>query len=102
MKPRLKFLLVVVALSVLCSATAIAGAVELTFTFWGDALEARVVTQVCEDFNNKYPDIRVVPMHIPQYIEKISAMIASVTRPTLDTLWNPESLIGRKVIFWLI
>ena len=94
MKPRLKFLLVVVVLSVLCSTTAIAGAVELTFTFWGDALEARVVTQVCEDFNKIHPDIRIVPMHIPQYLEKISAMIASGNPPHIGYL------VESRVIDW--
>jgi len=94
MKPRLKLFLVVVALSVLYSATAIAGAVELTFTFWGDALEARVVTQVCEDFNKTHPDIRVVPMHIPQYLEKISAMIASGNPPHIGYL------VESRVIDW--
>ena len=93
MKPRLKFLLVVVALSVLCSATAIAGAVELTFTFWGAELELKVVTEAIERFNETHPEIKVTPMHIPSdYETKISTMVVGGTPPHVGYLYEPLTL----------
>lgn len=93
MKPRLKFLLVVVALSVLYSATAIAGAVELTFTFWGGELELKVVTEAIKRFNETHPDIKVTPMHIPSdYETKISAMVVGGTPPHVGYLYEPLTL----------
>jgi len=93
MKPRLKFLLVVVALSVLYSATAIAGAVELTFTFWGGELELKVVTEAIKRFNETHPDIKVTSMHIPSdYETKISAMVVGGTPPHVGYLYEPLTL----------
>ena len=93
MKPRLKFLLVVVVLSVLCSTTAVAGAVELTFTFWGAELELKVVTEAINRFNETHPDIKVTPMHIPSdYETKISAMVVGGTPPHVGYLYEPLTL----------
>ncbi len=93
MKPRLKFLLVVVVLSVLCSTAAIAGAVELTFTFWGAELELKVVTEAINRFNETHPDIKVTPMHIPSdYETKISAMVVGGTPPHVGYLYEPLTL----------
>ncbi len=93
MKPRLKFLLVVVVLSVLCSTTAVARAVELTFTFWGAELELKVVTEAINRFNETHPDIKVTPMHIPSdYETKISAMVVGGTPPHVGYLYEPLTL----------
>ncbi|MGJ8454663.1 ABC transporter substrate-binding protein [Pseudothermotoga sp. U03pept] len=87
MKLRLG-IVIFLTLAILASAKTI----ELKFAFWGDELEARVVTQACEKFNKLHPNIKVVPMHIPQYLEKLSAMIASGEPPHLAYLVESRAL----------
>jgi len=88
----MKFKIFLVLLTVLFSVFVTAKTVELTFAFWGDQLEAKAVTEACEKFNKAHPNIKVIPMHIPQYLEKISAMIASGNPPHLAYLVESRAL----------
>ncbi|WP_232504381.1 ABC transporter substrate-binding protein [Pseudothermotoga elfii] len=83
-------------LLMICAITAFAAkakVVELTFTFWGTDLEAKVVTEACEKFNKAHPNIKVTPMHIPtNYTEKLTAMVAAGTPPHIGYLYEPTVL----------
>ncbi|HEY8543074.1 MAG TPA: sugar ABC transporter substrate-binding protein [Pseudothermotoga sp.] len=86
---KLKFVMIVMLIfTILVTAKT----VELKFAFWGDELEAKIVTQACEKFNQLHPNIKVIPMHIPQYLEKLSAMIASGEPPHLAYLVESRAL----------
>ncbi len=75
--------------------------IKMKFTYWGSALEKKVVVDLVEDFMEIHPDVEIEAIHIPDaYTEKISAMVAGGVAPDVGYLgeaialeWAEEGII---------
>lgn len=61
--------------------------VTLKFSFWGDTIEKKTVTESLKAFEKKYDWIKVEPVHIPSdYTTKITTMVTGNVAPDLGYL----------------
>ncbi|MEC0204482.1 sugar ABC transporter substrate-binding protein [Paenibacillus lautus] len=66
--------------------------VTLKFSFWGDTIEKKTVTEALERFE-KETGIQVEPMHVPaDYLTKLTTMVAGNVAPDLGYLSSGAAL----------
>jgi multiple sugar transport system substrate-binding protein len=69
-----------------------AASAALEFMYWGSAFEKKAIEEMLQGFEEKYPETRVQPVHVPgDYLTKVNTLVASNQLPDVAYMDAPTA-----------